>query len=187
MSWGTREYSAPMPARSSAEPSSGLLTRLMWYVFHGPAAFLARVLAAAPFFVAGQANVEGTAYSWRLGPWFADRIPAVELGLVMPGKLKDAVYLMYRNDIKLPFSVPPDLLALAVTGALHLLPALMVLGLLTRLSAVGLLAMGIVAIVFASGAGAFATYGMAILLCALIAGAGPGWFSLDHLIMGRRP
>jgi putative oxidoreductase len=66
----------------------------------------------------------------------------------------------------------------------HVLPFLLLLGLATRLSALGLLSMTLV-IQLLVYPGAYATHGTWAALCLLLVSRGPGSWSLDHLL-GRR-
>ena len=94
--------------------------------------------------------------------------------------IKDSTWFLFKEEYALPL-IPADLAAVLATTAEHLLPALMILGLFTRLSALGLLAMTAVIQVFVYP-DAWVTHGLwAAALLALIA-RGPGRLSLDHLL-----
>ena len=94
--------------------------------------------------------------------------------------IKDSTWFLFKEEYALPV-IPSDLAAVLATTAEHLLPALMILGLFTRLSALGLLAMTAVIQVFVYP-DAWVTHGLwAAALLALIA-QGPGRFSLDHIL-----
>lgn len=92
--------------------------------------------------------------------------------------IKESTWFLFEHDYALPL-IPPGWAAVMATLAEHLLPVLMILGLLTRLSALGLLAMTAVIQIFVYP-GAWVTHGLwAAALIALIA-MGPGRWSLDH-------
>ena len=94
--------------------------------------------------------------------------------------IKDSTWFLFKEEYALPV-IPSDLAAVLATTAEHLLPALMILGLFTRLSALGLLALTAVIQVFVYP-DAWVTHGLwAAALLALIA-QGPGRFSLDHIL-----
>ncbi len=123
--------------------------RLPWDV----AALALRVFPAAVFFSSGRTKVDG---------W----------------KIADSTWFLFKHEYALPL-IPPDLAAIGATVAEHVLPVLLVLGLCTRLSALGLLAMTAVIQVFVYPE-AWQTHGLwAACFLALIC-AGPGRVSLDR-------
>lgn len=98
--------------------------------------------------------------------------------------IKDSTWFLFEHEFALPL-IPPDLAAVMATVAEHALPVLMILGLLTRVSALGLLGMTAVIQVFVYPS-AWVTHGL--WACALLAVAayGPGRWSLDHLLRLER-
>ncbi|MCB6178922.1 DoxX family protein [Rhodobacter sp. Har01] len=99
--------------------------------------------------------------------------------------IKDSTWFLFEQEFALPL-IPPEWAAVLATLAEHLLPALMILGLMTRLSALGLLGMTAVIQVFVYP-GAWVTHGLwAAALLALVA-RGPGRWSLDHVLGLDRP
>lgn len=91
--------------------------------------------------------------------------------------IKDSTWFLFEQEYALPL-VPPELAAVMATTAEHLLPLALFAGLLTRLSALGLLAMVAVIQIFVYP-GAWVTHGLwAAALFALLV-LGPGRFSLD--------
>jgi putative oxidoreductase len=94
--------------------------------------------------------------------------------------IKDSTWFLFEHEYALPV-IPPHLAAVMATTAEHVLPALMILGLGTRLSALGLLGMTAVIQIFVYP-GAWITHGLwAAALLALVA-RGPGAWSLDRLL-----
>ncbi|WRH62389.1 MAG: DoxX family protein [Fuscovulum sp.] len=125
------------------------LARLPW----DAAALALRIFPAAVFFASGQTKLDG----WRIA---------------------DSTWFLFQHEYALPL-IPSDIAAVAATVAEHVLPALLVLGLCTRLSALGLLAMTAVIQIFVYP-GAWQTHGLwAACFLALIV-AGPGRLSLDR-------
>lgn len=61
--------------------------------------------------------------------------------------VNDSAYALFRDEYKVPL-IPPDIAAHMATYAEHLFPILLVLGLLTRLSALALLGMTAVIQIF---------------------------------------
>ena len=125
------------------------LARLPW----DAAALALRIFPAAVFFASGQTKLDG----WRIA---------------------DSTWFLFQHEYALPL-IPSDIAAVAATVAEHVLLALLVLGLCTRLSALGLLAMTAVIQIFVYP-GAWQTHGLwAACFLALIV-AGPGRLSLDR-------
>lgn len=94
--------------------------------------------------------------------------------------IKDSTWFLFETEFALPL-IPPDVAAVLATVAEHVLPALMIIGLLTRLSALGLFGMTAVIQIFVYP-DAWVTHGLwAAALIALVA-TGPGRLSLDHLL-----
>ena len=131
-----------------------LMDRLPWSV---PALAL-RLFPAAVFWQSGRTKVEGFA-------------------------LKQSTFFLFEHEYALPL-IDFRLAAYLATVAEHVLPVLLVLGLATRFSALGLLVMTAV-IQFLVYPGAWITHGLwAACLIALIA-KGPGALSLDRVIARR--
>lgn len=106
-------------------------------------------------------------------------------------QIKDATWFLFEHEYALPV-IPPQVAAVAATVAEHVLPVCLVLGLFTRVSALGLLIMTAViqVLVYPS---AWVTHGLwAAALMALLAN-GPGRWSLDNVLgldragAGERP
>ena len=120
-----------------------------------PVALMLRVFPALVFWQSGQTKVEGF-------------------------RIKESTWFLFEQEYALPL-IPSEMAAVMATVAEHLLPVLMILGLLTRLSAFGLLAMTAVIQIFVYP-GAWVTHGLwAAALLALVA-QGPGRFSLDRTL-----
>jgi putative oxidoreductase len=82
--------------------------------------------------------------------------------------------------------ISPTLAAYAATAVEFILPLLLVIGLLTRLSALGLLVMTMVIQIFVFPDAWWTVHAYwAAILIVLIA-RGPGAISLDHLLFRRR-
>lgn len=130
---------------------NGKLSRLPW----DATALALRVFPAAVFFASGQTKLDG----WRIA---------------------DSTWFLFEHEYALPL-IPSDIAAIAATVAEHVLPVLLVLGMCTRLSALGLLVMTAVIQVFVYP-GAWQTHGLwAACFLALIV-AGPGRLSVDRAL-----
>ncbi len=94
--------------------------------------------------------------------------------------IKDSTWFLFEHEYALPL-IPSNLAAVMGTTAEHVLPILMILGLFTRASALGLLGMTAVIEIFVYP-DAWVTHGLwACALLAVIA-RGPGTVSLDRLL-----
>lgn len=117
---------------------------------------VARLGIAAVFFESGRTKVEG---------WLT---------------ITDSTYYLFETDYKLPF-VPPHLAAHLATYQEHLFPIMLVLGLGTRIGALGLLGMTTVIEVFVYPDAWPTHLSWAAILLPLIAKGG-GALSLDRLL-----
>lgn len=120
---------------------------------------IARLGAGAVFFLSGRTKVEG---------WFT---------------ITDGTFDLFATDYALPF-IPPHIAAFAATLSEHLFSAMLILGVFTRLGALGLLGMTLVIQVFVYPDAWPTHLSWAGLLLPLLAKGG-GRLSLDHLI-GRK-
>lgn len=135
-------------------------------------AFVARFSMAAVFWKSGQTKIQG----------FAVDIVSGEFTLGWP-RLSDSVVDLFRDEYRLPL-IPPAIAATLAAYAEHLLPILLLLGLATRLSALGLLGMTLT-IQLLVYPDAYPTHGTwaAVLLYLMV--HGPGKLSVDHWIARR--
>lgn len=120
-----------------------------------PVALMLRVFPSLVFWQSGQTKVEGFA-------------------------IKDSTWFLFEQEYALPL-IPSELAAVLATVAEHLLPVLLILGLLTRLSALGLLGMTAVIQIFVYP-DAWMTHGLWAAPLLALAARGPGGWSLDSLI-----
>ena len=135
-------------------------------------AALGRFSIAAVFWKSGQTKVQG----------FAIDIVSGEFTLGMP-RLSDSVVELFRSEYKLPL-VPPELAAPLAAFAEHLFPLLILIGLATRFSALGLLVMTmtIQLLVYPD---AYPTHGVWATVLLFLVARGPGVLSADHWISRR--
>lgn len=98
-------------------------------------------------------------------------------------RIKDNTFFLFREEYKVPL-LPPDLAAYMATVAEHVFPVLLVAGLASRLSALGLMVMTLVIQVFVYPEG-WPEHILWFALLLLIVARGPGALSLDHLIWSR--
>lgn len=119
-------------------------------------ALTARLGIAAIFFMSGRTKVDGLL------------------------TVNDTAYLLFAEEYRVPL-LPSDLAAHLATYAEHLLPILLVLGLFTRLSALGLLVMTLVIQLFVYPDAWPTHLSWAAILLYLLARGGGAW-SLDRLL-----
>ncbi len=124
-------------------------------VNHGFLALCARFGLAAIFFLSARTKVDGLL------------------------TVTDSTYVLFREEYKVPL-VPPEFAAHMATYAEHLFPVLLVLGLATRLSALGLLGMTAVIQVFVYP-DAWPTHLTWVIAMLYLIGRGAGPVSLDHV------
>ena len=153
-------------AAALAAPQGGLrrlLARVAdtaaWATPHSLLALANRLAVAAIFWMSARTKVEG---------WFT---------------VSDSAYALFREEYKLPV-LPPELAAQMATVAEHVFPVLLVLGLFTRLSALGLLGMTLVIQVFVYP-DAWPTHLSWAALLLYLAGRGAGAVSLDRALALR--
>ena len=116
----------------------------------------ARVALGAIFFMSGRTKVEGFL------------------------TITDGTYALFRDEYKVPL-LPPEIAAHLATYAEHFLPVMLVLGLFTRLSALGVLGMTAVIQLFVYP-DAWPTHLSWITLALYVASRGAGRVSLDRAL-----
>lgn len=124
------------------------------YLPHNLIALLARLLPAVIFWQSGRTKVEGFT-------------------------LKDSTIFLFENEYALPI-FPPEIAARLATMAEHIFPMLLVLGLMTRFSALALLGMTAVIQIFVYPS-AWPTHGLWAVCFLILIARGPGAWSLDNL------
>lgn len=140
---------------------------------HSLVALLARFSIAAVFWKSGQTKIEGFVLDIVSGD--------VQIGLP---RLSASAVDLFREEYRVPLISPEIAAPMAAFGE-HIFPALILIGLATRLSALALLGMTLVIQLFVYP-GAYATHGTwaAVLLYLMAQGAGK--FSLDGWLAARR-
>jgi putative oxidoreductase len=133
--------------------------RVMSAIPYWLVALITRISIAAVFWQSGQTKLDG----WQISA------SAIEL---------------FRNEYKLPL-LDPALGAHLAAIAEHVFPALLVLGLATRLSAFALLMMTLVIQIFVYP-DAWPTHGTWAACLLILITRGAGEISLDHLLGQRR-
>lgn len=145
--------------------------RYMEQIPEGGIALLGRFSIAAVFWKSGQTKVQG----------FALDIIEGEFHLGLP-QLADSTIDLFRDEYRLPL-IPPEWAAVMGALAEHVFPALILIGLATRFSALALLFMTLTIQVFVYP-GAYPTHGVWATVLLLLIAKGPGKVSLDHWFKG---
>lgn len=121
-----------------------------------------RVVLAGIFWRSGQTKVEP-------GTWF---------------KLTDSAKALFQTEYS-GVPIPPELAAPMANAAEHILPILLVAGLFTRFSALGLIGMTLVIQIFVYPDAWWTEHSLWIALAATLAVRGGGLFSLDTIAVAR--
>ena len=150
----TRPRGPAVPAPGARAAWNRVADSLSRWVSDSLLALCARLALAAIFFLSGRTKVEGLL------------------------TVSDGAYALFRDEYKVPL-LAPEVAAHLATYAEHLLPVLLVLGLFTRLSALGLLAMTAV-IQFFVYPDAWPTHLSWAALALYLVGRGGGALSLDR-------
>jgi putative oxidoreductase len=139
---------------------------------HSLIALLARFSIAAVFWKSGQTKIEGLKIDIVDGT-FNPRWP----------RLSDSAIDLFRDEYKVPL-IPPEFAAPLAATAEHVLALLLLIGLATRFSALGLLVMTAVIQIFVYP-GAYPTHGVWAAVLLYLVARGPGALSMDHWIDRR--
>ena len=139
---------------------------------HSLIALVARFSIAAVFWKSGQTKIEGLAIDIVDG----------RFSLGWP-RLADSAVALFRDEYKVPL-IPPELAASLAATAEHLLPLLLLVGLATRLSALGLLVMTAVIQIFVYP-DAYPTHGVWAAVLLYLVAMGPGAVSIDRWLARR--
>jgi putative oxidoreductase len=139
---------------------------------HSLIALLARFSIAAVFWKSGQTKIDGL------------KIDIVD-GTFNPGwpRLSESAIDLFRDEYKIPL-IPPEFAAPLAATAEHVLALLLLIGLATRFSALGLLVMTAVIQIFVFP-GAYPTHGVWAAVLLYLVARGPGALSMDHWIDRR--
>ena len=154
-----------MSQQMTATSQSGLasvierLIAAMQAIPYGFVALITRISIAAVFWRSGQTKVEGF-------------------------HVTDSAIDLFRTEYKLPL-IDPVVGAYLAAFAEHFFPALLVIGLATRFSALALLGMTLVIEIFVYPQ-AWPTHGVWAACFLFLMMRGPGPISLDHLIARNR-
>lgn len=139
----------------------GLLDDILARIPHALVGLIGRLAIGLVFWNSGRAKVKG----WNIFD------------------VSDSTLFLFREEYKLPV-IAPEIAALAAQVAEHVLPVLLILGLATRFSALGLLIMTLVIQIFVYP-NAYVVHGTWAAVLLMLMKYGPGQISLDHLLKRR--
>ncbi len=139
-------------------------------------ALFLRLVAAHPFFASGQTKIEG--------PTIGREVLGLDLTVQIPTAIRSATFALFADEYKLPF-VSPEVGAYAATALEFVLPLFLLLGLFTRLSAFGLLAMTLIIQIFVYPDAWWTVHAYWAALLTVLIARGPGAVSLDRLFFRR--
>lgn len=149
--------SADHPSRAlRPNPTARLHGAITGAVPEAVIALVLRVGIAATFFLSGRTKVDGFL------------------------TLKDSTFFLFAEEYRVPL-LPSDLAAYAATYAEHLLPVLLIVGLLTRPAAIALLGMTVVIQLFVVPGG-WPTHLLWLGPLIYLIARGPGVLSLDRVL-----
>lgn len=155
---------------------SNKITASLDAIPYAPIALFLRVVAAHPFFASGQTKIEG--------PTIGGDVFGADVTVQIPMAVRHATFALFAEEYKLPF-ISPTIAAYIATALEVALPVLLLLGLLTRLSALGLLAMTLIIQIFVYPDAWWTAHAYWAALLIVIIARGPGAISLDHLLFRR--
>jgi putative oxidoreductase len=137
-------------------------THLAERIPHALIAFFLRIAIAQVFWASGRTKVEGIF------------------------TIKDTTYALFADEYRVPL-VPSDIAAVMATIAEHVFPILLVIGLATRLSALGLIGMTMVIQLFVYPEAWWGVHSLWLGILLVIFARGPGAISIDaHLLKTAR-
>jgi putative oxidoreductase len=173
----TTDATAPTAATREPRPAGLAATilavnRALARIPYSLIALIARFSIAAVFWKSGQTKVEGLAID-IVGGTFEFGWP----------RLSSSAVDLFRDEYRVPL-LSPELAALLAAGAEHLLPMLILFGLATRLSALGLLVMTAVIQLFVYP-DAYPTHGVWAAVLLMLIARGAGVLSVDYLVARR--
>jgi putative oxidoreductase len=166
------------PAPAPAPRRRSLMATIMSFILpYALVALVLRLLMARLFFLSGQSKIDGMILNFN--------VKGMEFPVVLPTQIKQSTFQLFQTQFaNLPYDlkIPSSIIAYVFAYAEFLLPICLVLGFLTRFSALVLLIMTVLAAIYITPAELWTThvYWAAILLVLL--SLGPGVISFDALI-----
>jgi len=135
-----------------------------------------RLIMARVFFLAGQDKIDGLLL--RIHVDFAN---IGDVWMTLPQHIKETTLQMFAEKYS-ALPIPTHVTAYLFTYAEFLLPVCLVIGFATRLSALALLVMTVLMVVYATPETLWTTQAYWIAILAVIVSIGPGALSIDALL-----
>lgn len=136
-------------------------------------ALFARIIVAHAFFASGQTKVEG--------PVIGGELFGMDLSVIVPSGIREAAFTLFAEEYKVPL-LPTHLATWMAAIGEHVLPIMLFVGLASRFSALGLIAMTLVIQFFVYPDAWWTVHAYWLALLLLIVAQGPGAISLDRLV-----
>lgn len=143
---------------------------------YAPLALFLRVVVAHPFFASGQTKIEG--------PTIGAEVLGLDLTIQLPTAIRSATFALFAGEYKLPF-LSPVVAAYSATALEFALPLFLLVGLFTRVSALGLLAMTLIIQIFVFPDAWWTVHAYWAALLSVLIARGPGGVSLDYLFFRK--
>jgi putative oxidoreductase len=132
-----------------------------------------RLLMARIFFLDGQGKIAG--------PRLSESILGYDFSVILPAQVKAETFTAFLTQFA-PLPVPPVLAAYMVSYAEFILPIMLVVGLGSRVAALGMLIMTAVISTYIMPEALWTTQVYWFAILTLLLTQGPGKVSLDHVI-----
>lgn len=165
---------APAPAARQRSLMATIMGVILPYALVG---LLLRLLMARVFFLSGQSKIDGMVLNFNIKGW--------EFPVVLPTQIKQSTFDLFQTqfaDLPANVRVPSSIIAYIFTYAEFLLPICLVLGFLTRFSALVLLIMAVLSAIYIVPEDLWTTYAYWIAILLVLLSLGPGVISFDALI-----
>ncbi len=160
----------PMPAPSRRSLIASIASVLVPYALVGLAL---RLLMAYLIFRVGQTRIDGLLLNFD--------VSGREFSVVLPVQIKQSVLQAFEMHYA-GLGIPTKILAYIFAYAEFLLPICLVLGFLTRFSALSLLILTVLTVIYVAPAELWTTYVYWIAILLVLLSVGPGALSFDALI-----
>jgi putative oxidoreductase len=162
--------SKPVPAPHRRSLIASIVSVLVPYALVGLGL---RVLMAYVFFRSGQSKVDGLLLNFN--------VRGTEFSVVLPLQIKQSTLQLFQTHYA-GLEVPTKIIAYVFAYAEFLLPICLILGFVTRFSALVLLILTVLTVVYVASAELWTTYIYWIAILLVLLSVGPGALSFDALI-----